>query len=285
MCGLGAIQSSAWAPVGVSRGSTTTSRALVLRALPEQVGEGDGMRLGLVGAEEQEELGRTEVLFAGGGVESVAVGEVAEAEGPAQRVAAGVVAHRPNVGVVGTAEQAEVAADHRAGPAQQPARGLVGDGPRLAGVAQGEEPPGDGFEGFVPGDWLEFRVRRSFVSADALQRPLQAEAIVDKLRHHLRLDAEAARLHRVVRFPLNVDDAPGLEEDLEPAKRIAELASAVDHLVRLQGGGTPREVEIGGTNLGSGVDAAQPDLSLHDGQVHGADGGRASDRALEQIAA
>ena len=120
----------------------TTSFALVL-ARAKQVRERDRVRFRLVGAEEQEELRRAQVFLAGRGVDAVTVGEIAETECPGQRVAAGVVADRPDVGVVRAAQQREQAMDQRACAARQPARCLVRDGAGFAGVTQVENFLGD----------------------------------------------------------------------------------------------------------------------------------------------
>jgi hypothetical protein len=69
--------------------------------------------------------------------------------------------------------------------------------------------------------------------------------VVHELRHHLRLHAEAARLHGILRLALNVDHASVFEMHLEPAIRIAELAGAIDDFVRLKRAGLFCEIEAG----------------------------------------
>jgi hypothetical protein len=50
------------------------------------------MRFCLVRSQEQVELGRDEILLAGGGIDAIPVREVAQPKRPGQGVAAGVVA-------------------------------------------------------------------------------------------------------------------------------------------------------------------------------------------------
>ena len=70
--------------------------------------------------------------------------------------------------------------------------------------------------------------------------------IIDELRHHRPLHAEAARLHRVVSFAEHVNDSPVLEMHFQSAIRIAELTGAINDFVRLKGTGLPGEIVTGG---------------------------------------
>ena len=110
-----------------------------LRPRAQQVGKSYGLCLGLVGAEKEEKLRRTEVFLARAFVLPITIGEVAHPESRAERVAAGVVADGAHVRVVGRAKQREEAANDRSRAALQPSAGLVGDRVCFAGVAQGEK--------------------------------------------------------------------------------------------------------------------------------------------------
>src|SRR6185312_836356 len=103
----------------------------------------------------------------------------------------------------------------------------------------------------------------------------EAKAVVDQLRHHRTLDAQAAGLHGVFRLAEHVDDPAVLQMDFEAAQGVAELAGAVDDPVGLQGAGLVGEIEIRGL-----ASAGRRILSLRVGQEvpggepeHGGGGG------------
>ncbi len=88
-------------------------------------------------------------------IDAIAVGEVAHSEGPGEGVAAGVIADRADVGVVGAAQQSKQPMDERTGAARQAARGSANDRPGISRFTQRQHLAGDKLQGLVPGDRLE----------------------------------------------------------------------------------------------------------------------------------
>ena len=107
-------------------------------------------------------------------------------------------------------------------------------------------------ERFVPGDRREDRLRIALSAAHALQRAGEPLRVVDEFRHHRPLDAQVARLHRIVGLADDADDASALLVDLDAAERVAELAGGVDDLVRFECARRLRQVERPSARGGSG---------------------------------
>lgn len=80
-------------------------------AAPEQIVECHRVSFRLVCSQEKKIFRRAQILCSGRLISAVSVREIAEPEGPGQRISSGVVTDRANVGIVRTSEKCEKAID------------------------------------------------------------------------------------------------------------------------------------------------------------------------------